>query len=100
MATQHESPPPPLPPQSSMLPPPTPKPNTNTPSSLTPSKQNISPNLKDTDSLDKGKGNLYVIMDSNRKFINFKELLAGEFNNKLTPIVTQCDNWGWVEKVI
>ena len=100
MATQHESPPPPLPPQSSMLPPPPPKPNTNTPSSLTPSKQNISPNLKDTDSLDKGKGNLYVIMDSNRKFINFKELLAGEFNNKLTPIVTQCDNWGWVEKVI
>ena len=85
-----------------MLPPPPPKPNTNTPSSLTPSKQNISPNPnpKDTDSLDKGKGNLYVIMDSNRKFINFKELLAGEFNNKLTPIVTQCDNWGWVEKVI
>ena len=44
------------------------------------------------DILDKGKGNLYVIVDSNRKFINFKKLLTGEFDNKLTPIIILCGN--------
>ena len=31
-------------------------------------------------------------MDSNRKFMNIKLLLAEEFNNKLTPIVIPCGN--------
>ena len=78
-------PPPPSPPPPSSPPPPP-------MSSLTPSQRNTLSNLKDTDILDKGKGNLYVIMDSNSKFINLKELLAGEFNNKLTLIVILCGN--------
>ena len=55
-------------------------------------QRNTSSNLKDIDSLDKGKGNLHIIIDSNRKFTNFKELLAGEFSNELTPIVIPCRN--------
>ena len=93
-ATQHESPPTPSQPPSSTPPPPPPKP------SLTPSQRNISPNPKDTDILDKGKDNIYVIMDSNRMFINFKELLAGEFNNKLTPIVIPCGNIRKAESIL
>ena len=52
------------------------------------------------DILDKGKGNLYLIMDSNTKFINFKELLAGEFDNKLTPIVIPCGNIRKAESIL
>ena len=52
------------------------------------------------DILGKGKGNLYVIMDSNTKFINFKELLAGEFDNKLTPIVIPCGNIRKAESIL
>ena len=92
MAIQYESPPPPPPPPSSPLQPPK--------CSLTSSQQNISPNPKDTDILDKGKGSLYVIIDSNRKFINFKELLAREFKNKLPPIVIPCGNIRKAESIL
>ena len=84
--TQYES--------SSSAPPPPPK------SSPASSQRNTSPNPKNMDILDKGKGNLYVIMDSNRKFINFKELLAGEFDNKLTPIVIPCGNIRKAESIL
>ena len=90
--TQHESLSAPPPPPSSPPPPPE--------SSLEPSQRNTSPNPKDMDILEKGKGNLYVIMDSNRKFINFKELLAGEFDNKLTPIVIPCGNIRKAESIL
>ena len=33
-------------------------------------------------------------------FINFKELLAGEFNNKLTPIVIPCGNIRKAESIL
>ena len=39
-------------------------------------------------------------MDSNRKLINFKELLVGEFNNELTPIVIPCGNIRKVESIL
>ena len=39
-------------------------------------------------------------MDSNRKFINFKDLLAREFNNKLTPIVIPCGNIRKAESIL
>ena len=55
---------------------------------------------EDTYTLDKGKGNLYIIIDSNRNFINFKELLAGEFNNQLTPIVIPCGNIRKAESIL
>ena len=82
--TQYESLSAPIPPPSSPPPPPE--------SILAPSQRNTSPNFKDMDILEKGKGNLYVIIDSNRKFIGFKEFLAGESDNKLTPIVVICGN--------
>ena len=90
---QHESSSsaPPLPPS---LPPPPPK------SSQAPPQRNTSPNLKDMGILDKGKDNLCVIMDSNRKFINFKKLLAGEFDNKLTPILIPCGNIRKAESIL
>ena len=84
--TQYES--------SSSAPPPPPK------SSPASSQRNTSPNPKNMDILDKGKGNLYVIMDSNRKFINFKEFLAGEFDNKLTPILIPCSNIKKAERIL
>ena len=39
-------------------------------------------------------------MGSNRKFINFKELLTGEFNNELTPIVMLCGNIRTAESIL
>ena len=39
-------------------------------------------------------------MDSNRKIINFKEPLAGEFNSELTPIVTPCGNIRKTESIL
>ena len=55
--------PPPLPPLSPPAPPKL---------SLTPAQQNTSLKLNDADILNKGKGNLYVMIDSNRKFIIFR----------------------------
>ena len=43
----------------------------------------------DTDALYKDKRNIYIIMDSNRKFINFKELLSTE-EEETNPIVIPC----------
>ena len=95
--TQNELSPPPL----SQRPPPHPSsPSPPLKSSLTPAQRNLSLNLKDTDTLDKGKGNLYKIMDSNRKFINFKKMLAGEFNNDLTPVVIRCGNIRKAESIL
>ena len=91
--TQYES-------SSSASPPPPSSPPSPPKSSPVPSQRNTSPNPKDMDILNKGKGNLYVIMDSNRKFINFKELLAGEFDNKLTPIVIPCGNIRKAESIL
>ena len=62
---------------SSPFPPPPSSPPPSTKFSVRQSQRNTSSNSKDTDILDKSKGNLYVIMDSNRKFIHFKEPLAG-----------------------
>ena len=39
-------------------------------------------------------------MDTNRKFISFKELLAGKFNNEFTPIVIPCGNIRKAETVL
>ena len=89
--TQHES---------SRPPTPTPSPPRPPRSSLTPAQQNTSSNTKDTEILDKDKGNLYIIMDPNRKFINFKEVLTGEFNNELTPIVIPCGNIRKAESIL
>ena len=38
-------------------------------------------------------------MDSNRKFINFK-MLAGEFNNELTPVVIPGGNIRKAENIL
>ena len=86
--TQHESSSPPPPPLS---------PPTLLKSSLTPSQRNTSSNSKDTGILDKGKGNLYIMMHSNRKFINFKELIAGEY---ATPVAIPCGNIRKAESIL
>ena len=39
-------------------------------------------------------------MDSNRKFINFKEVSAAEFNNNLTPIVIPCGDTRKAESIL
>ena len=39
----------------------------------------------------KNKRNIYIIMDSNRKFINFKELLLTE-EKETNPAVIPCGN--------
>ena len=41
----------------------------------------------DTEALSKDKRNIYIIMDSNRKFINFKELLLTEEEEETNPVV-------------
>ena len=45
----------------------------------------------DTEALYKDKRNIYIIMDSNRKFINFKELLLTE-EEETNPVVIPCGN--------
>ena len=45
----------------------------------------------DTDALYKDKRNIYIIMDSNRKSVNFKELLLTE-EEETNPIVISCGN--------
>ena len=45
----------------------------------------------DADTLYKDKRNIYIIINSNRKFINFKELLLTE-EEETNPIVIPCGN--------
>ena len=44
-----------------------------------------------TETLYKDKRNIYIIMDSDRKFINFKELLLTE-QEETNPVVISCGN--------
>ena len=53
----------------------------------------------DTDALYKDKRNIYIIMDSNRKFINFKELLLTE-EEETNPIVAPCRNIKRAEEIV
>ena len=52
----------------------------------------------ETDALYKDKRNIYIITDSNRKFINFKELLLTE--EETNPIVIQCRNIKRAEEIL
>ena len=53
----------------------------------------------DTDALYKDNRNIYIITDSNRKFINFKELLLTE-EEETNPIVTPCGNIKRAEEIL
>ena len=53
----------------------------------------------DTEALYKDKRNIYIIMDSNRKFINFKELLLTE-EEETNPVVIPCGNIKRAEEIL
>ena len=53
----------------------------------------------DTEALSKDKRNIYIIMDSNRKFINFKELLLTE-EEETNPVVIPCGNIKRAEEIL
>ena len=53
----------------------------------------------DTDALYKDKKNIYIIMDSNEKFIDFKELLLTE-EEETNPIVIPCGNIKRAEEIL
>ena len=53
----------------------------------------------DTDALYKDNRNICIIMDSNRKFINFKELLSTE-EEETNPIVIPCGNIKRAEEIL
>ena len=54
----------------------------------------------DADALYKDKRNIYIIMDSNRKFINFKELLLTEEEEETNPVVIPCGNIKRAEEIL
>ena len=54
----------------------------------------------DTEALYKDKRNIYIIMDSNRKFINFKELLLTEEEEETNPVVIPCGNIKRAEEIL
>ena len=53
----------------------------------------------DADTLYKDKRNIYIIINSNRKFINFKELLLTE-EEETNPIVIPCGNIKRAEEIL
>ena len=52
-----------------------------------------------TETLYKDKRNIYIIMDSDRKFINFKELLLTE-QEETNPVVISCGNIKRAEEIL
>ena len=53
----------------------------------------------DTEALNKDKRKIYIIMDSNRKFINFKEMLLIE-EEETNPVFIPCGNIKRAEEIL
>ena len=53
----------------------------------------------DTEALNKDKRKIYIIMDSNRKFINFKEMLLTE-EEETNPVFIPCGNIKRAEEIL
>ena len=67
--------------------------NSNSKNTVTQPQNHINPNANEN------LGNVYIIMDSNRKFKNFKELLSEENPNGLITIIN-CGNVNSAENIL
>ena len=72
--------------------------NSATQSQITKKQPSVSPpnsvesKLQSTNADTIEKSSIFIIMDSNRKLVNFKELLSDRETNETTPTVIPCVN--------